>query len=50
MEFLKIFAKGVDDVYGGTMYVPTIWGYVVIIALIVLALLIASSFIVGKRA
>lgn len=49
MEFLKIFAKAVDDGYGGKMYVPTTWGYVAVIAIIILALVIASSFIVGKR-
>ena len=49
MDFLKLFAKAVDDGYGGKMYVPTIWGYVVVIAIIVAALTIAASFIVGKR-
>ncbi len=49
MEYLKIFAKAVDDGYGGKMYVPTPLGYVLVIAVIVIALLIASSLIIGKR-
>ena len=49
MEYLKLFAKAVDDGYGGKMYVPTTLGYVAIIAAIVIALLIASSLIIGKR-
>ncbi len=49
MEYLKLFAKAVDDGYGGKMYVPTTLGYVVIIAAIVIALLVASSLIIGKR-
>ena len=49
MSFLNTFAKAVDDGYGGKMYVPTVAGYIAIIALILIALLIASSFIVGKK-
>ena len=49
MEYLKMFAKAVDDGYGGKMYVPTTLGYVLVIAIIVIALIIASSLIIGKR-
>ena len=49
MSFLKIFAKAIDDGYGGKMYVPTTAGYIAVIALILIALVIASSFIVGKK-
>ena len=49
MEFLKTFAKAVDDGYGGKMYVPTLAGYIAIIAVILIMLVIASSLIVGKK-
>ena len=49
MEYLKMFAKAVDDGYGGKMYVPTTLGYVLVIAIIVIALIVASSLIIGKR-
>ncbi len=48
MKLISFFAKGVDDGYGGIMYVPTTAGYVALVAVIVLALLIAS-FLIGKK-
>lgn len=48
MSYLKMFFKGVSDGYGGKMYVPTTAGLIAVIAVIVLAVVVAS-FIIGKK-
>lgn len=48
MLLASIFAKGVDDGYGGIMYIPTTFGYVALVLVILLALL-AASFLLGKK-
>lgn len=48
MEMLSFFAKGVDDGYGGIMYLPTTAGYVALVIVMVVSLLIAS-FLIGKK-
>lgn len=41
-------AKGVDDGYGGIMYMPTTAGYIVL-GVVLVAALIVASYLIGKR-
>ena len=48
MSWIKIFAKAVDDGEGGLYYLPTAYGYAVIVVCMILALILAA-FLIGRK-
>ena len=48
MSYLQLFFKGVENKYGEHIFVPTMAGYIAVVAIIILALVVAS-YVIGKK-